>query len=193
MRASLRHRPARQRRREKCCPLQAGFPRATSPPCALTMNSTMLNPRPQPPGFAGQALVHLVEAAEDSLLLPRRDADPVVLHREYHLSGFAVGAHSEIRLSPGVYLQALSSRFSSTVRSIFVRTHGGQVRARVHLQVAAGSLQSFPHDCQPTSITATGLVSAKFKLWRLRSIREKVRKFSIKRVRRRFSPAINCR
>src|ERR1019366_4834143 len=91
--------------------------------------------------------------------------------------------------SPGVYLHALSSRFSGTVVS-------ASSSACTAGSSGARTTSTGKRSCTASTAlrtTRSGGVARKSNFCRLRSSREKVRKFSIRRLKRAFSRAISSR
>ena len=175
--------------RRTCCPRRAGSPHSPTRRAPRTMKSTMLSPRPHAARFARQAPVHLVEAAEDSSCARAgrcrcRCPRPRIPRGR---SGRTRAARCASRRA--VYFQALSSRFSSTVTraSSSARTAAagpGLTSTSKRQSGPRSRPRAFQHGGRPLR---SGVVFAKSNLRRLRSMREKVRKLSIRRLRRRFS------
>ncbi len=86
-------------------------------------------------GVSDKAAIHLIEAAENSLLLARRDADAIVFHRKHNAGIFAIRANRDSlaagcvgRVLPGVVQQIAQNGY----QCVFIRPYPRQVGRDQH-------------------------------------------------------------
>src|SRR5205807_335002 len=105
-------------------------------------------PQAAPAGLAGQPPVHLVEAAEDPLLLARGDADAVIFYREHHRGVALKRAEGDLLFARRVLVGVVEQVEQDAHERLAVAPYQGETGRDTDLQAEIRRLPSLPGGLQ---------------------------------------------